>query len=147
MKRSLFAFLFLLFGVSFALAQSTQQLCYTTNGANCIPAVAASKNKVIAVSSATTTELVALVASQNIYVTSWDVVSSAAGTLKLVYGTGTACGTGTTDLTGTYTLATSTVFTKGNGVGSILTVPPGNALCITSGGSVAAQGSLSYAQF
>lgn len=130
-----------------ALAQSNFKPCYSTGQNNCVPAVAASNAAIIAVSSNTTSELVALVAGKRIYVTSWDLISSAAGTFKFVYGTGTNCGTGTTDLTGTYTVGTSTVFTKGNGLGMLLVVPVSNALCYTSGASIAAQGTVSYVQF
>lgn len=128
-------------------AQSNFKPCYTTGQSNCVPAVAASNAAIIAISSNTTSELVALSTGKRIYVTSWDLVSSVAGTFKLVYGTGTNCGTGTADLTGTYTFGTSTVFTKGNGLGMLLVVPASNALCYTSAASIAAQGTLSYVQF
>lgn len=147
MKRFWLACFALLLSVGCAFAQSTQQLCFTTNGSNCVPAVAASNSAAIAVSSATTTEIVALASTKSIYVTSWNVISSAAGTLKWVYGTGTACATGTTDLTGTYTFGTSTVFDTGNGLGIILKVPFEKALCLTSASTINAQGSISYAQF
>lgn len=130
-----------------ALAQNFVRPCYTTGQNNCVPGVAASNAAIIAISSNTTSELVALATGKRIYVTSWDLISSVAGTVKFVYGTGTNCGTGTTDLTGTYTFGTSTVFTKGNGLGMLLVVPVSNALCYTSGGSIAAQGTVSYAQF
>lgn len=129
------------------LAQSNFKPCYTTGQSNCVQAVAASNAAIMAISSNTTAQLVALVAGKRIYVTSWDLISSAAGTFKFVYGTGTNCGTGTTDLTGTYTFGTSTVFTKGNGMGMLLVVPVSNALCYTSASSIAAQGTVSYVQF
>lgn len=137
----------LFLGANFASAQSPNALCYTTNGSNCAQAVAASNSLPIAISSATTTQIVAAVTGQTIYVTSWDLVSSAGGTFKWVYGTGTNCGTGQHDLTGTYTFGTSTVFTKGNGLGTVLYIPIGNALCAISSGSIIAQGSISYVQF
>ncbi len=139
--------LFLLFSVSIVNAQSSQQLCYTSNGSNCIQAVASYKNIKIAVSSATTAEIIAAVSGKIIYISNWNVISSAAGTLKFVYGTGTNCATDPTDLTGAYTFGTSTVISVGNGIGSIITVPPGKALCITSASTINAQGSLSYSQF
>lgn len=128
-------------------AQSNFKECFTTNGNNCVPAIAASNRAILSVSSATTSELVALVSGQRIYITAWDFIASAVGTIKLVYGTGTNCGTGTTDLTGNYTITTSTVFTKGNGLGPVLIVPASNALCYTSASTAALQGTISYVQF
>lgn len=145
--KKLLALFILLFSFNVANAQSTQQLCYTSDGSNCIQAVASYKSLKIAVSSATTAEIIAAGSGTTIYVSNWNVISSAAGTLKFVYGTGTNCGTGTTDLTGAYTFGTSTVISVGNGVGVVLAVPPSNALCITSTSTVNAQGSLSYSQF
>ena len=132
---------------TFAQAQSTQQLCYTTTGSNCIQAPAGFKSVPIAISSATTTKMITGVSGQSIYITAWDGISSAAGTLLFVYGTGDTCGTGTTSLTGTYTFGTSTVISKGNGLGPVFSIPNGNNLCLTSGGSINIQGSISYAQF
>lgn len=148
MKRLLIGALFALaLNASFANAQSTQQICYTSNGSNCVPSIQASNSVPLAISSATTTQIVPLSGTKSIYVTSWDGISSAAGTLLWVYGTGTNCATGTTSLTGTYTFGASTVFSKGDGHGGILFVPPGNALCVTSASTINFQGSISYAQF
>lgn len=137
----------LAFSISLANAQSTQQLCYTTNGINCAPSIQTSASKSIAISSATTTQIIPLVVGQTIYVTSWDAISSAAGTLQWEYGTGTNCATGTTILTGTYAFGASTVITKGNGLGYIWAIPQGNALCLVSASTINAQGSISYSQF
>lgn len=146
MKKLFLLLSFLLFSAP-AFAQSAMQLCYTSNGSNCIQAVAAFNTKVINISTATTTEIVPLVVGRSIYVTSWDAISSIAGTMKFVYGTGTNCGTGTTDITGTYAFGASTVFSKGNGMGSVISVPMSNAICITSASTINVQGSLSYSQF
>lgn len=137
----------LLHHIAYSAPANLQSLCYTTNGNNCVPAVAASNSAAIAVSSGTTTQLVALASGKGIYVTSFDLVSTAAQTAKFVYGTGTNCGTGTTDLTGAYGMTTFTVISKGDGLGAILFVPGGNALCITTTTTGALNGSISYAQF
>lgn len=101
----------------------------------------------IDVSTATTTQLVALASSQRIYITSWDVIAAGTGTIKLVYGTGSNCGTGTTDLTGAYSLVAQAGLAKGNGLGPVLVVPASNALCVTTSAAVGMQGSVSYTQF
>lgn len=112
-------------------------------------------SKAIAVSSATTTELVALVAGTNIYVCGFTVTQvGAAGppTFKFVHGTGTNCASGTpADLSGVFsgsaTAAAITTVTYGSGVGAVLVVPISRALCLTSTTSASQAGILTYAQF
>ena len=101
----------------------------------------------IDISTATTTQLVALSSSKKIYVTHWDVISAGAGNIKLVYGTGSACGTGTTDLTGSYTLTGQAGISAGGGLGPVLVVPASNALCATTSAAVQMSGAVSYTQF
>lgn len=128
-------------------AQGPERLCYTTDGQNCAPAVASYSSVKIDNATATTVELVALNTSKTIWVTSFNVVSAGTGTIKFVYGTGTTCGTGTTDLTGAYNLTANGYVSVGSGLGAVLSVPKGNALCITTTGAVQRSGSVSYAQF
>lgn len=101
----------------------------------------------INVSTATTTQLVALSGATLIYVTSYDVIAGGTGNATFVYGTGTNCGTGTTSLTGPYPLTAQAGIAKGAGIGTVLRVPSGNALCITTSAAVQYSGSLSYQQF
>src|SRR3990167_7815092 len=51
------------------------------------------------------TELVALTASETIYVCGYSVLAAGSVDFQLIYGTGTACATGETNLTGNYVLA------------------------------------------
>lgn len=145
--RYILAALLLALCSTFAYAQSTQQLCYTTNGANCAPAIQSEGSKPINQASASTVEIVPLIANQTIFVTSWDVMAAGTGTFTLVYGTGTNCATGQAALTGAYPLIAQAGISKGNGLGPILVVPPGNALCGQASTSVQMSGSASYAQF
>lgn len=101
----------------------------------------------IDVSTATTTQLVALSSGKKIYVTHWDVIAASTGNIKLVYGTGSACGTGTTDLTGNYNLTAQAGISAGGGLGPILVVPASNALCATTSAAVQMSGAVSYTQF
>ena len=101
----------------------------------------------INVSTATTTQLVAISGSTKIYVTSFDVIAGGTGNITFEYGTGSNCGTGTTALTGAYNLTAQAGIAKGNGVGAILIVPAGNALCVLTSAAVQMSGSLSYQQF
>jgi len=101
----------------------------------------------IDMSSATTTQLVALTSGQKIYVTSWNVVAGGTGNFKLVYGTGTNCGTGTTDLTANYNLVAQAGIAAGSGLGPVLVVPAGNALCGADSAAVQMSGSVAYTKF
>ena len=101
----------------------------------------------IDVSTATTTQLVALSSSKKIYVTAWDVIAAGTGNIKLVYGTGSNCGTGTTDLTGNYNLTAQAGISKGSGLGPVIVVPASQALCATTSAAVQMSGSVAYTQF
>ena len=98
----------------------------------------------ISVGSATTTQLVALSAGKKVYVCGL-AVSSVGGTTTFEYGTGSACATGTTTLSGAFAAA-STVSLPGGGT-TLFTAPSGNALCLLSGTSTSATaGVLTYVQ-
>lgn len=101
----------------------------------------------INVSTATTTQLVALSSGKVIYVSAWDVEVAGADNITLEYGTGTACATGTTVLTGAYNFAANGGISKGSGIAPVLFVPASNALCIVTSAAVQASGSVAYAQF
>lgn len=97
----------------------------------------------IAITTATTTELVALTSAKVIYVTAFDVIAAGTGNFKLVYGTGTACATGQGNISGDYNLAAQVGLTKGGG-GPVFIVPIGNALCAITSAAVTISGSLAY---
>ena len=101
----------------------------------------------INISTAATTQLVAAASGKSIYVTAWDVIAAGTGNIALEYGTGSNCGTGTAALTGAYNLAAQTGIAKGNGLGPVLVVPSGNALCALTSAAVQMSGSVSYTQF
>lgn len=114
---------------------------------NLVGLIQADASAVISVAAATTTQLVALSASKKIYVTSFDIIAGGTGNIKFVYGTGAACGTGTTDLTGNYNLTAQNGLWKGSGLGPVLVVPASQALCVTTSAAVQMSGSISYTQF
>lgn len=101
----------------------------------------------INISTATTTQLVALSGSTQVRITSWDVIAGGTGTFQLVYGTGTACATGQNPLTGAYPLTAQAGEAKGSGIGTILKTPAGQAVCAVTVGAVQYSGSLSFQQF
>jgi hypothetical protein len=109
---------------------------------------------VINQATATTTQLVALSSGKKVYVCSAlvnQVGAATAPTFKFVYGTGTNCVTGTTDLTGVITGGAASTATNvqfgGNGLGYVFATPASQALCITTTTTQAQKGLLSYTQF
>ena len=121
---------------------------YTANvGGSLTSIIQAGASVPINISTATTTQLVAAVTSKAIYVTAWDVIAAGTGAITLEYGTGSNCATGTTVLTGPYGLIAQFGIAKGNGLGPVLIVPAGNALCALTSAAIQMSGSLSYTQF
>lgn len=130
-----------------AAVPSKAQLAGARSGANIVELIQASASVALTGNTATTTQLVALSGSTKIYVTSFDFLSVGTANVKFVYGTGSNCGTGTTDLTGNYNLTAQSGMAKGNGLGPVLVVPAGNALCWTNSAAIQVSGSVSYTQF
>lgn len=113
------------------------------------PAPVSSATDTVAVnmSTATTTQIVALSSGQKIYVSGGAIVSSGTNTITLKYGTGANCGTGTTSLTGPMAFTAQTGVGFNSGFGASVVVPAGNALCITTSAAVQLSGWMSYAQY
>jgi len=91
-----------------------------------------------------TTQLVPLATGKAIYICGYDISAAAGSTLQLVYGTGSNCGTGTTNVTPAFTPTNtndSSPFFRG------LLVPLSNALCLTQTGAVAVQALVFYGQY
>lgn len=107
------------------------------------------------ITSATTTQLVALSGTTIVYVCNFTLtvsqVITTANTIKFVYGTGSACGTGTTDLTGTFGaggITASLPMVIMGGGNTLFKTIAGNALCATTaiGASGTFQGIVTYVQ-
>lgn len=94
----------------------------------------------VTISTATTTQIVALTAGQTIFVCGFNfsMTGTTAPTFQFEYGTGTNCGTGTTVLTGVYAAditATIGQYIYGGGEMTIFATASANALCIVTGGT------------
>ena len=92
------------------------------------------------------TEIVALTASETIYVCGMTVIADAAASIQWIYGTGTACATGETDLSGDMSLAAN------GGHSSFAAFPimkaaASNAFCIEITGTGNVGGWISYTKF
>jgi hypothetical protein len=101
----------------------------------------------IEISTATTTQLVALTSGQRVRITSLSVIAGGTGTFRFVYGTGTNCGTGTTNITGAFPLVANVGLTLGGGVGSVLVAPAGQAVCAVTSAAVTYDGHITYAKY
>lgn len=140
----------LMLASSLVLAQAnyTKDPCQNTN--------AIKSSAAVNITTAATTQLVALSAGLQIYVCEFTIsisqVVTTPNTLKFVYGTGASCGTGQVVTSGLYgdggvTAAQPIVIQSGGGP-TIFTVPAGNALCATTaiGATGSFQGIVTYVQ-
>lgn len=94
------------------------------------------------------TLLVTGVATKGIYVCGWNIWSGGTVSVKLVYGTGATCGSGTTAITPAFQFTAQTgdvdhlpVYT------GITPVPVSNNLCINASSGVAVQAVVYFTQF
>ena len=96
-----------------------------------------------------TGQIIGLQTNLGIYVCGiYATLAGTSPTLLWEYGTGTTCATGTHALSGTLAPTAPALFQQGSGLGDILRVPAGNALCAVLGGTTPSfQGWLMYAQF
>jgi hypothetical protein len=109
--------------------------------------VACDSSALLTVSTASTTQMVALVSGKSIYVCGIVINGGGATTAKLVNGAGTNCATGLTSLTPAFTLASGTNLAFGGGLGYVTKTIAGNALCVTNSASAAANVFIAYTQF
>lgn len=102
---------------------------------------------VVEVDTATTAnnQLVALAAGKRVYVCGAFLDNDTATTaLQFIYGTGTACATDETDLTGPMTVAT---FTLNNSSASHFVTAEGTALCLELSTNTQVNGYVTYVQY
>jgi len=100
----------------------------------------------ISTSASGNTSLVALAASQIVYVCGFQVFAGGTTNVSLVTGTGTACATGETALTGAYPFIAQTGIALANGGAVQVKGAPSSAVCIKNSAAVAIAGMLTYVQ-
>ena len=93
------------------------------------------------------TELVALTASETIYVCGYSVIAAGTVEFQLIYGTGTACATGETNLTGNYNLTAQAGIVDGSPFFRGMKAAVSNALCYELSGAIAVDGVVYYTKF
>ena len=126
-----------LFALGLALPAQAQQSVV-------VPATTAQVS--IAAGTLSATKIVAGITGKQIYVTQVVMVPVATAVVTFTYGTGSACGTGTTAVAGVLTFAAGQTLSVGNGNGAVWVIPSGQDLCLTIG-TAGAPGSLAYSQF
>lgn len=89
-------------------------------------------------------EVVALNGSDLIYVCGYSLMAGAATGVRFVYGTGTACATGETGLTGAWPFAANGGIQQPNTGAPQFVVPAGNAFCTENTGANAIAGHVTY---
>lgn len=92
------------------------------------------------------TQHVALDGSDLIYVCAIKLQAGGASLVQLIYGTGTACATGETDIDTFEAFAAGEGYVESGGGSPLFVVPAGNALCSERGSSVTLRGRITYVQ-
>jgi len=134
-------------GSTGAAAPATADYVGANSSGNLAGVVACDSSAQLAMSAATTTQMVALAAGKAVYVCGFAINGGGATTTKLVAGTGTSCGTGTVTLTPAFSLGTATTVAMGGGLGYVAKAAAGNALCATNSAAVTANIFVAYTQF
>jgi hypothetical protein len=116
-------------------------------GGDMVGIIQANASLPINITTATTTQVIALISGRATYITAFDLVSAGAGTAQLEYGTGTNCSTVVGTLTGAYPFAAGGGRASGGGLGPMLIVPASDEVCVVTTSSATAQGFISFAQF
>lgn len=103
----------------------------------------------LSMTTATTTEIVALTASMHIYVCSYSIQVSGASDVKFVSGTGSNCATSQADVSTSWDLsgADAGLVQSGGGSAVVKTNDAGDALCVTSSAAVDVNVQLAYVKF
>lgn len=114
--------------------------------AQSFPNVQSTASIPIAGTVAASTRIVTAVQGRQIIVTSVNLVPVATASVLFTYGTGTNCGTGTVNITGTMVFSAGQTLNLGSGLGGLWVLPQNVDLCVTIA-TAAAPGSLAYSVF
>jgi hypothetical protein len=109
--------------------------------------IACDSSAVLSISTATSTQAIALAAGKSIYICGFVVNAGGTTTARLVQGTGTNCGTGQANLTPAFNLAVGGSVALGTGLGQIFRTSSGGALCVTNSAAIALNILVIYTQF
>lgn len=98
-------------------------------------------------SSSGSKQLVALSSGKTVYICGYNMVASGTVSVKLLYGTGTNCGTGSTDMTDAYDLTAQNGIVDHPGEYNGLKTAVSNALCVNLSAAVKVAGGVYWTQF
>jgi hypothetical protein len=101
-------------------------------------------NVVVSTAASGNVELVALNGSDVVHVCGYDLVADAAVGVQFIYGTGTACATGETDLSGVMSFAANGGIARAVTGATQFKGAAGNAMCIENSTTGGIRGSLQY---
>ena len=130
-----------------AAVPTTAGLTGTVSSGNLTGLIACDNAAVLSMSTATTTQAIALVAGKSIYVCGFVINGAGTTTGRLVQGTGTNCGTGQSNVTPTFNLIAGATVAQGSGVGQVIKTNAGSALCVTNSAAIALNVLITYTQF
>jgi hypothetical protein len=99
----------------------------------------------ISISTATTTQVVAPVAGQRVYICNFFALEGASATVQLTQGTGATCGSSTSNITGNMT-ASATAGTAELELFLLAPTAVGNGVCIVTGAAVGVNGVMTVVQ-
>jgi hypothetical protein len=120
-----------------AAVPTTADLTGVVSSGNLTGLIGCDSSALLSMSTATTTQAIALQAGKSIYVCGFVLNGGGTTTARIVQGTGTNCGTGQANMTPAFNLAAGGNVTVGNGVGVVLKTTAANALCITNSAAIA----------
>ncbi len=130
-----------------AAVPATAGLTGTVSSGNLAGLIACDNSAVLSMSTATTTQAVALTAGKSIYICGFVINAGGTTTGRLVQGTGTNCGTGQGNLTPAFSLATGSTVAQGAGIGQVVKTSASSALCVTNSAAIALNVLITYTQF
>lgn len=109
--------------------------------------VACDNSAVLSMSTATTTQAIALASGKSVYVCGFVLNAGGTATVKLVQGTGSNCGSGQSNLTPAFNLTAGGNVALGNSLGRLLKSNSGSAVCVKSSAAQPVNVLLIYTQF
>ncbi len=130
---------------SSATVQPTLALGRAAEGSR--PFVFCDKSAAINTASSGYTQLVPLIGGRAVYVCGYTFVSTSALAVKFGYGTGSACATGTVDMTGAMAVAANGGVVNPVGAVPTLITPNSQAFCVNISVSTQVSGHITYGQF
>lgn len=130
-----------------AAVPTTADYTGVVSSGNLTGLIGCDSSALLSMSTATTTQAIALQAGKSIYICGFVANAGGTTTARIVQGTGTNCGTGQANLTPAFNLATGGNVTLGNGVGQLLKSTSANAVCVTNSAAIALNILIIYTQF